>query len=171
MKKILITKSKHPLKFDYYVTDEGQIWNECTQRYLKMAKDKDGYLKVALSCLDNNGRHRFSVHRLVLENFNPIEGMDKLQVNHIDGNKMNNHLENLEWATCKENIHHAIKNNLRAEINGASTLTKEQVIEIYHRSNSGEKNVDLGKEFCLHPDTIGKIKNKKTFQNILNNIE
>lgn len=171
MKKILITNSKHPLKFNYYATDDGRIWSEKTQKFMSAREDKDGYLKVALSCLDNNGRHRFSVHRLILENFKPIEGMEKLQVNHINGNKKDNSLQNLEWVTCEENIKHAVENNLRAEINGASKLTKEQVIEIFIRSNSGESNVKLGKEFNLHPDSIGKIKNKKKFQNILNNIE
>lgn len=171
MKKILITNSKHPLKFNYYATDDGRIWSEKTQKFMSMREDKDGYLKVTLSCLDNNGRHRFSVHRLILENFKPIEGMEKLQVNHINGNKKDNSLQNLEWVTCEENIKHAVENNLRAEINGASKLTKEQVIEIFIRSNSGESNVKLGKEFNLHPDSIGKIKNKKRFQNILNNIE
>ena len=111
-------------------------------------------------------RHRYSVHRLVLENFNPVEGMENLQVNHIDGNKENNKLENLEWTTCKENIQHAIDNNLRAKINGASKLTIEQVKEIFIRSHRGEKNVDLGREYNLHPDSIGKIKNQKLWKQI-----
>lgn len=111
-------------------------------------------------------RHRYSVHRLILENFNPVEGMENLQVNHIDGNKENNKLENLEWTTCKENIQHAIDNNLRAKINGASKLTIEQVKEIFVRSHRGEKNVDLGREYNLHPDSIGKIKNQKLWKQI-----
>ena len=111
-------------------------------------------------------RHRYSVHRLILENFNPVEGMENLQVNHIDGNKENNKLENLEWTTCKENIQHAIDNNLRAKINGASKLTIEQVKEIFIRSHRGEKNVDLGREYNLHPDSIGKIKNQKLWKQI-----
>ena len=111
-------------------------------------------------------RHRYSVHRLILENFNPVEGMENLQVNHIDGNKENNKLENLEWITCKENIQHAIDNNLRAKINGAAKLTIEQVKEIFIRSHRGEKNVDLGREYNLHPDSIGKIKNQKLWKQI-----
>lgn len=112
------------------------------------------------------GKDRYSVHRLILENFNPVEGMENLQVNHIDGNKENNKLENLEWTTCKENIQHAIDNNLRAKINGASKLTIEQVKEIFIRSHRGEKNVDLGREYNLHPDSIGKIKNRKLWKQI-----
>ena len=168
MKK-LITICKYKLKFDYYVTDDGRVWSERTQKYLTPQHDKNGYVKVQLRSVDNKS-HRYSVHRLMLENFNPVNGMEKLQVNHIDGNKLNNNLSNLEWVTCQENIDHAIKNNLRAGINGSAKLTKEQVIEIYKRANSGERNVTLAKEFNVHPDQIGRIKHKKVWKQMLNSI-
>lgn len=56
--------------------------------------------------------------------------MSSLQVNHINGNKLDNSIDNLEWVTCQENIDHAIKNNLRAKVNGAAKLTPNQVLEI-----------------------------------------
>lgn len=119
--------------------------------------DKDGYEKIQL--VDVNGkRHRYSIHRLVLENFQPVEHMENLQVNHIDGNKLNNNLTNLEWTTCEENIQHACKNGLRAKVNGSAKLTPEQVIEIYKRSHA-----DLGKEFNINPDQVGRIKNKRSW--------
>jgi len=104
-----------------------------------------------------------------MENFNPIENMEQYQVNHIDGNKRNNALTNLEWVTCQENINHAIKNNLRAKVNGAAKITPEQVIEIYKRANNGETNIALGKEFNVHPDSIGRIKNKKLWKEVIDN--
>lgn len=168
MKK-LITNCKYELKFNYYVTDDGRIWSERTQKYLSPQYDKNGYVKVQLRSTDNKS-HRYSVHRLVLENFKPIQGMEKLQVNHIDGNKLNNNLNNLEWTTCEENINHAIQNSLRATINGAAKLTPEEVIEIYRRAWNGETNIKLGKEFNIHPDQIGRIKNKKSWKNILDSI-
>ena len=141
------------------------LYSARTNKVLSPQLDKDGYQKVQMMSTDGK-RHRYSVHRLILENFNPVEGMENLQVNHIDGNKENNKLENLEWTTCKENIQHAIDNNLRAKINGASKLTIEQVKEIFVRSHRGEKNVDLGREYNLHPDSIGKIKNQKLWKQI-----
>lgn len=168
MKK-LITRCKYELKFNYYVTDDGRVWSERTQKYLSPQYDKNGYVKVQMRSTDNKS-HRYSVHRLVLENFKPVQGMEKLQVNHKDGNKLNNNLNNLEWTTCKENIDHAIQNNLRSTINGASKLTPEQVIEIFRRAWNGETNIKLGKEFNVHPDQIGRIKNKKSWKNILDSI-
>lgn len=93
MKK-LIKNCKHDLKYNYYITDDGKVWSERTNKYLSTHLDKDGYVKVRLVSFD--GRHTYSVHRLLLENFKPVDNMDKLQVNHIDGDKTNNSLSNLE---------------------------------------------------------------------------
>ena len=168
MKK-LITKCKYNLKFNYYITDDGKVWSERAQKYLSFQYDKNGYVKVQMRSTDNKS-HRYSIHRLVLENFKPVENMENLQVNHIDGNKKNNNLTNLEWTTSEENIRHAIDNNLRATINGASKLTPEQVIEIYRRATNGERNIDLGKEFNIHPDQVGRIKNKKSWKEITSSL-
>ena len=168
MKK-LIPKCKYNLKFNYYITDDGKVWSERTQKFLSFQYDKNGYVKVQMRSTDNKS-HRYSVHRLVLENFKPVENMENLQVNHIDGNKKNNNLTNLEWTTSEENIRHAIDNNLRATINGASKLTPEQVIEIYRRATNGERNIDLGKEFNIHPDQVGRIKNKKAWKEITSSL-
>ena len=168
MKK-LITRCKYNLKFNYYITDDGKVWSERTQKYLSFQYDKNGYVKVQMRSTDNKS-HRYSIHRLVLENFKPVENMENLQVNHIDGNKKNNNLTNLEWTTSEENIRHAIDNNLRATINGASKLTPEQVIEIYRRATNGERNIDLGKEFNIYPDQVGRIKNKKSWKEITSSL-
>ena len=125
-----ISYSKYPLKYKYLLTEDGKIYSQASQKFLSTHLDKDGYEKVRLVC-DDDKRHTFSVHRLMMENFSPREDMINLQVNHKDGNKLNNHISNLEWCTCEENIHHAIKNNLRAEQfgehNPASKLTEKEV--------------------------------------------
>lgn len=165
MREKKITICKYNLIYDYYVRDNGTIYSAKSNKVLSSQLDKDGYEKVQMMS-DDGKRHRYSVHRLILENFNPIEGMENLQVNHIDGDKRNNKLENLEWVTCQENINHAIDNDLRAKINGSSKLTIEQVKEIFIRSHNGETNINLGREFNIHPDQIGRIKNRKSWKEV-----
>lgn len=76
---------------------------------LKQQKDKLGYLRVRFSL--GNLKFTYKVHRLVAESF--IENPENLpQVNHIDGNKTNNCVGNLEWVNNSQNQIHAIKTNL-----------------------------------------------------------
>jgi hypothetical protein len=78
-------------------------------RILSQSKNPKGYMYVNLS---KNGYTRgHLVHRLVAQTF-LLNDMMKPQVNHIDGNKQNNCVSNLEWATELENISHAFENNL-----------------------------------------------------------
>lgn len=92
---------------------------------LKLAKNHKGYPMVSLS--KNNKKDFKSVHRLVALTF--IENPDKKeQVNHIDGNKENNCLSNLEWVTASENIRHAINN-------GLMTINKENLEKATKKAN------------------------------------
>jgi hypothetical protein len=91
---------------DYLVTVEGRIFSLKTMRFMKATKRPDGYVYVRIS----NKTHR--VHRLVAQTYIPnLE--NKPQVNHIDGNKANNMLCNLEWMTQSENIQHSFDIGLR----------------------------------------------------------
>lgn len=171
----LITISKYPLKYNYYVSDMGKIYSEVSHKILCTRLDKDGYEKVGLVSKDNK-RHMYSVHRLVLENFNPVENMNNLQVNHIDGNKQNNCLDNLEWVTCQENIRHACLNNLRHNQKGgnnnASKLTEDNVKEIInllleHKLTQKE----IGQIYGVKEDCIGAIKQHKNWKFLTDGIE
>lgn len=92
----------------YAVTTDGQVWSYRRKKFLAPGRNGKGYLFVVLSV--DNVQKICKVHRLVLEAFNPVEGMDQLQVNHLDENKENNCLENLCWVTCKENNNWGTRN-------------------------------------------------------------
>ena len=94
-------------QFDgYCVTDDGKVYSKKTQRFLNQFPNHKGYLQV---CLTIDGKKKTKrVHRLVAETFiaNPE---NKPQVNHMDGNKRNNRVENLEWCTNSENQIHSYR--------------------------------------------------------------
>ena len=93
----------------YACTTDGRIWSHRSKKFLTPSKSKRGYLHVTFT--RDGKRYDYRVHRLVaityLDNHE-----NKEQVNHIDGDKLNNYLSNLEWVTPEENIEHAKKYNL-----------------------------------------------------------
>lgn len=107
---------------DYTITENGEVINNKSKRVLKAQKNGKGYLRVSIS------RRLEFVHRLVANQYVP-NPENKPQVNHKDGNKLNNHYTNLEWVTNIENRKHACENGLQAcgEKCGNSKLTWEDV--------------------------------------------
>jgi len=88
----------------YKVTPDGKVFNK--DGYLMSTfKDKDGYTVVSLSD-DNNKKHLIKVHRLVATRYIPTFNYS-LTVNHKDGNKDNNSVENLEWLSSADNLKHS----------------------------------------------------------------
>ena len=89
----------------YEVSNLGRVKRKLDNFIYKPRKMSNGYLFVGLRKNKGEKQKNISIHRLVLSSFNGfIENKD---VNHIDGNKQNNHLQNLEWVSRKENIKHA----------------------------------------------------------------
>lgn len=89
----------------YVVTEDGRIFNIRSGRELRQTFVSSGYKRVCL--YNKNIKKDFLVHRLVCAAYH---GESKLEVNHIDCNKLNNHASNLEWCSRKENIKHAVDN-------------------------------------------------------------
>lgn len=93
----------------YQVSNNGKIRNKQTGKILKAAISNKGYYMVALS--KNNKIHSYTVHKLVMENHNRSSYKDEV-INHIDSNKLNNHIDNLEYVTQKENVRKAWESGL-----------------------------------------------------------
>lgn len=96
---------------DYAITSSGRVFSykQGYWRELKPQKDTDGYLQVVL--FRDNKRNPKFVHRLVADAF-IFKPHGSTEVNHKDGNKLNNDASNLEWCTRRDNIIHAHKNGL-----------------------------------------------------------
>jgi hypothetical protein len=90
---------------NYEISSNGSVRNTKTGTMLKIATNNHGYHLVCLSY--KNKRQTAYIHRLIAEAFVATElDMRTSVVNHIDGNKSNNTIENLEWATHAENTYH-----------------------------------------------------------------
>jgi hypothetical protein len=114
---------------DYFkVSNFGRVFGKRSNRILKLNIRSDRRVAISTRIGGRNGQVvTFLVHRLVAEAFIPNPER-KLTVNHIDGNPSNNMLENLEWATYKENMQHAVLTGLAVRKKGykLSKLKKEE---------------------------------------------
>lgn len=130
-------------------------------KVLEGGTDSDGYRIVLLYYSAGGGRNTEKVHRLVMKTFCPITL--NLQVNHIDGNKQNNNLDNLEWSTAQENIEHAQKLGLRVSRKVAKldlkTLERLEVFETTYAVKKAGFSSGHVSECCR-----GKRKSHKGFK-------
>ena len=148
------------LEGDYYVDNHGNIYSNKSgvPRILKNRIQSAGYSQVILC---NEGiKKSVLVHRIVAMFFIPNDDIQKKYINHKDGNKQNNHFENLEWCSARENNQHAYKNGLKK---GGRKLLPQNIIEI---RNSDKKTKELSIIYSVSRPTIYRIKNKQIWKKI-----
>jgi len=122
---------------DYAVSDTGQVKSLRYQRILKTSINGNWYHHVNLLC--NKSRKTHSVHKLVIEHFGPIKPNVKFVVNHIDNDRNNNHIDNLEWISIKENTLKGYGNcekKIKVKELRAQGLTFKKIAEIVGMSTS-----------------------------------
>lgn len=163
-------------KTNYTVDHDGRVFSHITDKYLIHIPDKNGYGTVNIYC-GGNERYRIRVHRLVAIAF--IPNPENLPVvNHIDANKLNNNVSNLEWTTIAGNTQHA---KLLGLLTGAKNpnpkfgenhpkaiLTEDEVIDICDRLMTGIKVTTLAKELSIHRRLIYDIYYKQSWRHISN---
>lgn len=93
---------------NYEVSDDGEVRNRTTKHVLKGRPTKTGYLQVSIRYDEKKNFINRYIHRLVAEAYLlDTHTTERNYVNHKDGNKSNNSVNNLEWVTCSENEQHA----------------------------------------------------------------
>jgi hypothetical protein len=137
---------------------------------MKPAKDGSGYLRTMLK-RDDGKIHTIKVHRIVAQTFLE-KSEDKVEVNHINGIKDDNRVENLEWVSRAENIAHSLANGFqiafKGEEVGTSKLTEREVLEIRSKFIPRKySRVKLAKEYNVTEATIKDILYKRTWKHLL----
>ena len=139
----------------YEVSSLGRVRNFKTKKIIAQRINRSGYYQ---SNLYKEGKKiTREIHRLVALAFLPNEE-NKPFVNHKNGIKTDNRVENLEWCTQAENITHAVKNRLVK-----TKLTDEQAKEIFNSQLSHRK---LAKLYNITNSIVWRIKNKKAYKHL-----
>lgn len=139
-------------------------------RLLNPDRHNSGYLRVSLRV--DGTVHRVFVHRLVACEFLP-EARKGAQVNHRDGNKTNNRIDNLEWCTAQQNVRHAWDTGLCTALTGEDAsrakLTDRDAVVIRAARQRGVKIKTLAEVFGVTEACISAVDRMVTFQEVLPN--
>lgn len=146
---------------DYRISSNGNIWSFKAGRHLmKIHIDSKGYKSIRLCENGKSKLHR--VHRLLAIAFKPNPNNHPC-INHIDGNKLNNHLSNLEWCTYGKNNTHAYRNGLKAVVGRKLNSLQVSIIKhlffnindrkisnIFNVTRETIRDIRMGKLWKLH---------------------
>lgn len=144
----------------YTICSDGVVLGQKGE-VLKLATTQDGY--VILNTYDHCKQMSYRLHRLIAKLYIPNPN-NYPQVNHKDGNKLNNCIDNLEWCTQSHNIRHAYDNGLMRS--AKSKFNEDQVIKIRERINSGESARSIAISLGVSPTSILGIKNGKCYKGV-----
>ena len=147
----------------YEVSNMGRVRSKyCV---LKLQKSNFGYNKIQLH--KNKKVKHFFVHRLVTNAFIP-NPKNKTQVNHIDSNKLTNHVSNLEWCTPQENTIHAVKSKTFCigKRNKATKLKEKEVLKIRQLFSAGLSQTKIASLYNVTQPNISAIILRMTWKHI-----
>jgi len=152
---------------DYKVSNFGRIYTERRQRLLGLRPNHKGYLCTEVNYMKQ--RKTFLMHRLVAYAFLPSPSSVSMQINHIDGDKKNNHALNLEWVTPSENSKHAFRIGLQCnqgERHPQAKYTNDEILKIRSMFKEGYTRKMLAEKFNTKPSNIKSIVLRKSWSHI-----
>lgn len=126
----------------------------------------NGYYRLKLCISGDSGMH--VVHRLVAQTFIP-NPLNKPQINHKDGNKLNNCVDNLEWCTAKENNTHAIDTGLKNIVGSRhpQSIINEETAKIIKKLIAAEESlISISKNLSVSYNIVKDISRKKTWRHV-----
>lgn len=152
----------------YQVSSLGRVRRIATFRVLSPGI-RSQYLSVALCVSGLSKLKSCTVHRLVAVAFHPGY-TPGLEVNHVDGNKLNNRADNLEWVTPADNVRHAVRlglfNSARGERITLSKLTSDLIPIIRAEHCNGQTLAALGRRFGVTPEAISSVVKRRTWKHV-----
>lgn len=153
----------------YLISECGKLFIKESGKEVIGTVTEKGYKITTITC--SSGRKVISFHRLVamawVDNPNNLK-----EVDHLDGNKLNNHASNLEWVTRGENIKRAYSLNFRTAVgvaNANAKLSEQQVKEICEGVLSGLSNVQIEELTSVKRNLVSRIRCKKSWKSISDN--
>ncbi len=129
---------------NYEISNTGKLRNKSSNKFIKGKFDKDGYIEVSVRHKEgdiNSKRRFFRLHRLVALAFIPNPD-DKPLVDHKDGNKTNNNVDNLRWATNSENNYNSKKYSINTKTNVKGIYFERGKYKV--RIGTNRRNIFLG---------------------------
>lgn len=156
----------------YVIKSDGTVYDNFKNRYISQCLNKHGYLTCSI--VFDYGRKTCNIHKLIAEHFIP-NPKNKICVNHIDHNKQNNNIKNLEWVTYKENTMHSMRYNRFHKKHGEghylSKLKENQINIIRQAYVFGTKQKDLSKIFNVSQLSIHAVVKRKTWKHVTKSTE
>lgn len=150
-----------PFNERYEISDHGFVRNFKTKRVLRMYL-VDGYFRLTLSCGSKRDKKNYLINRLVLLTFEGrSDDPTKDQAAHINGNRVDNRIENLTWKDHAGNYEDRIKHGtvLNGETHPNAKLTTEKVHLMRNRYANGATQAELAEEFCVVKSHVCNIVN------------
>ena len=152
----------------YEIDENGEVYSIRTKRKMSSVYDRDGYLKTALTNSHTGKRHYYRISQLVAYSFLGKQPKDMCDptVDHIDGNKTNNHFTNLRWLERSDNSRFR-KTSYVGSLNPAAVLTEKEVMDICYIIDFGNLTLkQISILYKVEKSTISNIKRRKTWGSV-----